>query len=277
MFITRRCAVMLSLMGGALAISACAAAAPQELYDARAAYQAASAGPAAEFGPAQLHTARQALMLAERTFEDEGDSASTRDRAYVAVRKAELATVLARIDRTRTRLEEADRQARMAQTGQLHQARGALEEEQQRRMEAEQRAKRAAEQLSKLADVKQDDRGMVITLSGSVLFASDEANLLPAARRRLAEVAQALKEGDPNAQIVVEGHTDGKGSPSYNLELSARRADAVRTFLVSQGVSPERTRAQGLGLTQPVADNRTAEGRANNRRVEIVVQPTTGT
>jgi outer membrane protein OmpA-like peptidoglycan-associated protein len=73
---------------------------------------------------------------------------------------------------------------------------------------------------------------------------------------------------------VVEGHSDSKGNKDHNLELSARRAEAVRTYLVSQGVNSSRISSQGLGFSRPIAPNKTAEGRANNRRVEIVVQPT---
>jgi len=75
---------------------------------------------------------------------------------------------------------------------------------------------------------------------------------------------------------VVEGHTDAKGSETYNLDLSARRAEAVRSYLVSQGVDQSRVSSQGLGFARPIADNKSAEGRANNRRVEIVVQPSQG-
>jgi outer membrane protein OmpA-like peptidoglycan-associated protein len=72
--------------------------------------------------------------------------------------------------------------------------------------------------------------------------------------------------------MIVEGHADSQGAAEYNQELSQRRAEAVRTYLVSRGISAERVSAQGFGLTRPIADNASAEGRANNRRVEIVVQ-----
>lgn len=114
---------------------------------------------------------------------------------------------------------------------------------------------------------------MVITLSGSVLFASGKSELLPAAQARLSEVAQALTQQSPDAKIVVEGHTDSQGSQDFNLELSAKRAQAVRDYLASHGVAPDRISSEGMGFSRPIADNKTAEGRANNRRVEIVVQP----
>jgi outer membrane protein OmpA-like peptidoglycan-associated protein len=259
------CALLLSV--------GCAATAPKELKDARATYRGVSEGPAATATPAELHTAHQALKLAEETFEDEGDTASTRDRAYVAMRKAQLADTQARINQTRHKLETMQKSAEQAQVATLQKTQGQLQASQSQLQEAERKRQEAEAQLAKLADVKQEDRGMVITLSGSVLFASGKSELLPSAQQRLTEVAQALKESSPEASIVVEGHTDSKGSETYNLDLSARRAEAVRSYLVTQGVSEQQIHSQGLGFSRPVADNKSAEGRANNRRVEIVVQP----
>jgi outer membrane protein OmpA-like peptidoglycan-associated protein len=113
---------------------------------------------------------------------------------------------------------------------------------------------------------------MVITLSGSVLFASNKDALLPAAQERLGQVADALKTQDDH-KIVVEGHTDSQGSAPSNQGLSERRAQSVVSFLVSRGVPADQIRAEGLGQTRPVADNTTTDGRANNRRVEIIVKP----
>ncbi|MFT3922965.1 MAG: OmpA family protein [Myxococcales bacterium] len=265
----------------ALALAAgCASRPPNELVDARRAYQQAKAGPAAEYTPAQLHTAESSLVLAEQTYADEGDSASTRDRAYVAKRKAELATVQARVAIAENRLAKAAADERRKQTRELTEARAeladqrdALVAERARRAEAEQRAQQAAADLARVASVKQEDRGMVITLSGGVLFASGKASLLPSAQAKLSEVADALSESAPDSAILVEGHTDSQGSARFNQELSSDRANAVRAYLVSHGVAADRIRAEGLGFTRPVADNGTPEGRANNRRVEIVVQP----
>ena len=115
---------------------------------------------------------------------------------------------------------------------------------------------------------------MVITLSGSVLFRSDEATLLPEARTRLGQVTDALM-ATKERSIIVEGHTDSQGSDAHNLDLSQRRAEAVRAYIVERGYDASRVRALGVGEGQPLADNGTDEGRANNRRVEIVVQPAT--
>ena len=75
--------------------------------------------------------------------------------------------------------------------------------------------------------------------------------------------------------VSVEGFTDSRGADDMNLKLSQDRANAVKDYLVSQGVKPEKVRAMGRGEANPVASNDTPEGRANNRRVEIVVQPST--
>ncbi len=114
---------------------------------------------------------------------------------------------------------------------------------------------------------------MVITLSGGVLFASNRSDLLPGAQAKLNDVAAALTKQDAESKISVEGHTDSQGDASYNQELSQRRAQSVRDYLVSRGIAADRVSAQGFGLTRPIADNASPEGRANNRRVEIVVQP----
>lgn len=264
------CAVALF---GTLSSAGCAATTPKELADARDAYKGAANGPAARYSPAQLHVAHQSLKLAEQTFEEEGDSAATRDRAYVAMRKAQRADTEARTNQIDNRLATMGKRAEVAQVNQLKDAQGALAASAQNLKESEARAAAAALELARLANVKQEERGMVITLSGSVLFASNKAELLPAAQQRLTDVARALKESDGQATMVVEGHTDAKGSADHNLELSARRAEAVRTYLISQGIASDHIRAEGLGFTRPIAENKTAEGRANNRRVEIVVQP----
>ena len=80
----------------------------------------------------------------------------------------------------------------------------------------------------------------------------------------------------PDLGAIIEGHTDSTGSADFNLELSQRRASAVMGFLAGQGVPPEKLKAVGFGMQQPVADNATAEGRARNRRVEIVISEATG-
>lgn len=261
---------------------------PKELVDARAAYQAAAKGPAAQQSPAELHVAKQALDQAERSFNEDGDTPPTKDFAYIAIRKAQLAEASARAAIAQKDREAAEREAQNLTGEQLRKAqselastKGSLEKTQDQlarekaaREEAEKKAAQAMADLQKIAAVKQESRGMVITLSGSVLFASNESTLLPAAIVKLNEVADALIKGNPDANITVEGHTDSQGQRQYNMELGQKRANAVRDQLVARGVAADRIKAVGVGPDRPVADNKTAEGRANNRRVEIIVEPT---
>jgi outer membrane protein OmpA-like peptidoglycan-associated protein len=282
------------IIGLALFGAGCAGAPPASLADARSAYERASTGPAAELAPDQLHAAEVFLQTAEQTYEDEGNSSNMRDRAYVAMRKAELAEAHARIVAANVQLKEAQARGEMAEQSahaataqELTQARAQLkdqrgmvaaqgaelEAERQRRLQAEQAQQQALEALGKIENVKQEPRGTVITLSGSVIFASGKSDLLPAARNKLSEVATALSQNEAESKIVIEGHTDSVGSPEANQELSMRRAEAVRDALVSSGVNRERVSVEGYGASRPVADNDSPAGRANNRRVEIVVQP----
>ncbi|HEX5749446.1 MAG TPA: OmpA family protein [Archangium sp.] len=181
------------------------------------------------------------------------------------------------------RREEQERQAKLDEAqARMDQLNAQLEQERQARLQAEQRAAQAeaearaqAEVASELRNirqvqVKEEARGLVLTLSGSVLFRSGSADLLPTAKRRLDEVAEALKK--TQSPLVIEGHTDSQGPTELNEELSYERASSVRDYLVERGVDSARIRTEGRGEEQPVASNKSAEGRANNRRVEIVIE-----
>ena len=101
-------------------------------------------------------------------------------------------------------------------------------------------------------------------------FDFDSAVLTEGSRPALATVGEVLA-ADPSLQLLVRGHTDAQGSTDYNLNLSKRRADAVRDALITwYGISPDRIRTEGLGMTEPVATNATEDGRRQNRRVEFV-------
>lgn len=294
----------------ALLASACATVTPPELTSARVAYARASAGPAAQLMPADLHKAKLVLDTAEANFSDEKATQKTIDLAYLAERTIQVVETKARIavveqSVARSKQAYADKQvqiakktqaalvntrqqlteARQGQAAEAQQAgvdRAARQEadtkaaaSEQKATEAEQKAA-ASEQktteandaLAKLA-AKDEERGLVITLSGSVLFRSNDAMLLPAAETRLDEVGNALVA--KNRPVVVEGYTDSRGSPSRNLDLSQRRAEAVRSYLVTRGVASDKIVAKGMGPDRPVAENSSSEGRAQNRRVEIVV------
>jgi outer membrane protein OmpA-like peptidoglycan-associated protein len=277
-----------------LALSACSSTpAPKELVEARAAYSRAQSGTANQVNPAQVHVAKESLDQAEHAFAEDPDAPETRDRAYIALRKAQLAEAQAGMMTAEANRDQAQKDLQATQIAmgkktqaELNAARSQLSTAAQRqqmteeqlkqeraaREEAEKRAKEALENLAKMAQVKQETRGMVITLSGAVLFTSGQSALLPAAMSALDNVVVALK-ANPDRNIVVEGHTDSQGQRAYNMDLSQKRADSVRSYIVSRGIPSEIIRAQGFGPDRPVADNNTAEGRANNRRVEIIVSP----
>jgi outer membrane protein OmpA-like peptidoglycan-associated protein len=262
----------------ALSVVGCAATAPKELVDARAAYDRASHGKAAQLAPADLHKAKTALDEAEKAFADEPGERSTADRAYVALRRTQLAEVMAtRAEETAVK-EQAEQDLKTAQaqkqaetSGALVTAKAALATSQQNLADANARTKAMETRLANLATVKEDARGTVLTLSGSVLFPSNKATLLPAAETRLNDVSDALMS-TKERNLVVEGYTDSRGRDDANLALSQRRADAVRSYIVSRGYEADRVQARGMGSASPIAENESAEGRANNRRVEIVVQ-----
>src|SRR6185503_5358733 len=204
-----------------MSVAGCAATpVPQDLLDARSAYLRAQSGPATQYKPDQVHEAKVALDKAEQSYMDDPADQKTKDLAYVAHRKAELAeanaanahaqsvkgqadsdvkqTTKAQLANTRDQLATAD--AQLAGSAQQ------LEVEKKAHTDADKRAKEAIDRLAaSIGAVKQESRGLVITLSGSVLFASNKDTLLPGAEERLGQVAYALKTQDDH-KIVVEGH-----------------------------------------------------------------------
>ena len=278
-------AAIVAMLAG-YAVGCASTPAPPELLDARSAYIRAESGPAAQLKPDSLHEAKVALEKAERAYVDDPGALKTRDVAYLALRRAELAEVEARDAKGAQEKARAEKELASLTQVQLSHTRqqlasasesltgkeAQLTSERSAREAAEKRAKDAMDKLAATAagSVKQESRGTVITIPGSVLFASGKTALLPGAQAKLNAVAEALKD-QAEHEIVVEGHTDAQGSDASNIELSQARAQAVRDYLVAHGVSGNRVRAQGVGESRPVADNNTPEGRANNRRVEIIV------
>src|SRR3970040_556016 len=191
-----------------LLISCSASMPPQELVDARLAFQIVSTGPAAQLVPAELHKAKTALDLAEKSFLDDPDSYITRDLSYVADRKSKLAGALAVTFAENVATEKAKKDYELTQAEIVKNTTVQLSIEQQARIDAE---KIAADALAKLGALKEEERGLVLTLSGSVLFASNESTLLPAAQNRLNQVAEALLV-TKEKRLIIEGFTDSQGS-----------------------------------------------------------------
>jgi len=258
---------------------------PQELKDARTAYIKAKAD-AAKDAPLELDEAKRALLVAERRFEEVGADNEVAGLGFVADRKAQRASSAARKARMdkeiaeltatlKTRQEEREgRERAEAEKKRLEAEKKDRELADAKRLqkEAEEREAAALAALKKLASVRTEPRGLVITFAGAVLFASNGATLAPQAKSRLDELASVLQRDSPNAKILVEGHTDNQGLHSHNATLSKQRADAVADYLVKKGVAKDRVRTEGVGETRPIAANSSTEGRATNRRVEVVVE-----
>jgi outer membrane protein OmpA-like peptidoglycan-associated protein len=119
-------------------------------------------------------------------------------------------------------------------------------------------------------DVRDSDRGIVVNLP-DVLFGFNSANLTPHARSTVREIADVINQA-PARRISVEGHTDSIGTIDYNYRLSDSRARAVRTELERSNVAPRRITTRALGESEPIASNRTDQGRRRNRRVEVIIE-----
>jgi outer membrane protein OmpA-like peptidoglycan-associated protein len=211
-----------------------------------------------ELAPAEVTAARRLLANAERVNQKKPDSNLERHLANLSHAKFEEA--VAEAHRRGIESRQAEAQA-------------TLSEKQMQVLDAERKARlEAEERLRGIATFEESEEGTVITLTGAVLFESDQSNLLPIAKDRLREVAEALQGRIGAADIRIEGHADAQGPDEYNEELSMRRAEAVKSFLVELGVPDDRIRAEGHGEKEPIATNETPEGRANNRRVEIVLE-----
>lgn len=164
---------------------------------------------------------------------------------------------------------ERDRLVAEAKDNELHRAQATANDALAYADAEHQRAEMARADLREL-QAQQTQRGLMVTL-GDFLFETDRADLKPGATHTLDNLVRALRD-DPGATMEISGHTDSVGSREHNLDLSLRRADAVKSYLTSSGIDPARISTQGLGPDFPVASNGTEAGRQQNRRVEVVLQ-----
>lgn len=120
------------------------------------------------------------------------------------------------------------------------------------------------------AEVIKADEAIIVKFDSGILFDFDKTDLKPTAQENIKNLVISLND-NPDTEILVIGHTDSRGTDSYNQGLSERRANAVKSFAVSQGLKSNRMKTEGKSFHEPIADNETDEGRAQNRRVEIVI------
>ena len=280
---------------------------PLEVYEALNAIRIAEAGGADQYAADTMTTAKTALTNAQDLDTHKGDRKQTITYAREAVQAAEDARIItirkikaaddaaarqARIDAEQKAKQEqearvqAEQQAQQAQQLAQQQAEQRAEAEQrteearqaqqqaeqaaqQASQQAEQARERLREQLGQVLQTRETARGLIMNMS-DVLFGFNQYTLKPEAREKLAKVSGILL-AYPNLKIQVEGYTDNIGSDEYNQKLSEQRADAVRDYLVAQSVPQPAVTAEGYGKNDPIADNSTNAGRAQNRRVQLVV------
>jgi len=124
---------------------------------------------------------------------------------------------------------------------------------------------------SQTISVYKDARGTILSMS-DILFESGKADLKPELRENLSAIGAILQSLLTESHVIIEGHTDNVGGAAPNKKLSEQRASAVMQYLIERGIDKKRLKSVGYGLEKPVADNKTEEGRAKNRRVELVIQ-----
>jgi outer membrane protein OmpA-like peptidoglycan-associated protein len=272
-----------------LALTACGGdiPPPKQLVDAQNEYARAKGGIAMQMDPTDVHEADLALQKAQSAWSSSQDPNDDHaiDLAIIAQRKAQIAEAEAAAAKATADANQAKADLSATMQSQLAATKGALNQTQQQlQMTAAQAAqqkqqladleaklKDARDTIAKIAAVKDTDQGMVITLQGEVLFKTGKWDLKPAAMAKLDQIADALRGKE--APMVVYGYTDNVGTYDNNITLSQKRAQSVRDYLVSKGIPNDLITAQGKGPDNPVADNTSTDGRAQNRRVEIVVSP----
>ena len=202
--------------------------------------------------------------------------AQQRDKARLDARTREADVATSKLASARVEIADQKSQAettRLAAADAAQQA--ALQSAQQSAQQSAELQRQAAMQSAELQrqldelHAKATDRGMVLTL-GDVLFASGRADLKVGATNNLNRLV-AFLNNYPDRTVVIEGYTDNIGGDDYNLGLSQRRADSVKSYLTGQGIASMRLTSTGKGLSNPIAGNDSAAGRQQNRRVEVII------
>jgi outer membrane protein OmpA-like peptidoglycan-associated protein len=265
-------------LGAFLVACATTPATSNALTDAHTAVQQLSEQPdAAQTAGKPLQDARDTLAQADAAAAAHKSNADVEHLAYVARRQADLGEAMLAEAQARNQVSKADAERSRilleARDREVAQAKQQADAAQQQANTAQQQAADAQQQLADM-EAKKTERGMVVTLS-DVLFDTGQDTLKPGADLNLDRLSKYL-EGSPGTKIIVEGHTDSRGSDAYNDALSNRRAQSVAEALESHGVSADRIDAVGRGKHYPVASNDTAVGRQENRRVEIVFSDAKG-
>ncbi len=209
----------------------------------------------------------EAVKLKEQSEKQQVEAEAARQKA---MQEAEAARARAEAERAKAEAERKAREEALKQKDQAEADKMAAlkqaELAQKERLEMQEKLKGLA---SEFAKVRQEKRGLVISLS-DILFDIDKATIQPGIAKNLEALAKILGEY-PDHKIQIEGHTDSTGSDEHNQLLSERRAIAVKNFLTNRNINPQQIESFGYGKTRPVATNSTPEGRQQNRRVDIII------
>lgn len=284
--------LLISLAAAALFLGGCSPAMvkPDGADDARAKLTQLQSDPQlASLAPVAIKEAEVAVIAAEQP---QDDAALGRHLVAVADRKVDIANARAQArllvdqrkllgeQREAARLESRTREVGAARSG-MKAAQGdaarARSEANAARSETDAARAQAGDLQREIDELnaKETDRGLVVTL-GDVLFSTGRSDLKGGATANLGKLAAFLNRyGDRT--VSIEGHTDSIGGEDYNQGLSQRRAEAVKSYLVSQGIAGARMDAAGMGEGAPIAGNDSATGRQQNRRVEVIIANSTTT
>jgi len=237
--------------------------------------QAAADKKAAEDREAKARADAEAQSK-RRVEAEEAQKQAEAAKAEAEKMKAEAEQAAAEAARQQAEAEKAkaeavsQQQALAAETAKAQQAAAQSEQlRQQAEKEKQELRARLLQHLNTILSTRDTARGLIANMS-DVLFKSGSFELLPGARERLAKIS-GIVLAYPSLHLQVEGHTDSVGGDDYNQQLSEHRAEAVRDYLVQQGISAPSIEAKGFGKTEPIASNETPEGRQQNRRVELVL------
>jgi outer membrane protein OmpA-like peptidoglycan-associated protein len=293
--------------GNPLALTPDLKKAPLDVYEARNAVEIAKSRNAAQYAPEILTKATSSLHVTENSvasnankkdiltnarqtiqFAEDARALSVQREEAERIQKEKEAAEAAAAAQARSEAEakaaaEAQHQSELAAAREAEQKKAAAEaaaashakeqaaKEEAARAQAATRALRAQllQQLNEVLQTKDTQRGLVVNMA-DVLFETGKYDLSTDAQLKLAKLSGII-QAHPGLNLAIEGHTDTTGSPDFNVKLSQQRAAAVQQFLVAQGLRPDTITAMGFGEDNPIADNSTAAGRKQNRRVEIIV------
>jgi outer membrane protein OmpA-like peptidoglycan-associated protein len=221
-----------------------------------------------------LSTEREEAARIQKEKEEAAAAAAAEAKAQADAQAAAEAKRQAELTAAREaqiKAEAAAQEAQQRAAAEAAAARAEAAKEEAARAQAATQALRAQllQQLNAVLQTTDTPRGLVVNMA-DVLFQTAKYDLSTDAQLKLAKLSGII-QAHPGLNLAIEGYTDNTGTADFNLKLSQQRADAVRQFLISQGLSPDSISSKGLGEADPIADNSTAAGRKLNRRVEIIV------